>query len=81
MLIHICPTSPAPYTDPDVLLWTGLAGLNSNVRDANSDSGVVVGGKETELTWANISKGSKYFSVSFLEGWVVQILLDLTKTL
>ena len=37
--------------------------------------------KETELTWAIISKGPRYFSVSFLEGWVVQMLLDLTKTL
>ena len=37
--------------------------------------------KETELTWAITSKGPRYFSASFLEGWVVQMLLDLTKTL
>ena len=38
--------------------------------------------KETELTCTIISKGPRYFSVSFLEGWVVvQMLLDLTKTL
>ena len=37
--------------------------------------------KEMEQTWAIISKGPRYFSVSFLEGWVVQMLLDLTKTL
>ena len=37
--------------------------------------------KETEPTWAIISKGPRYFSVSFLEGWVVQMLSDLTKTL
>ena len=34
-----------------------------------------------ELTWAIISKGPRYFSASFLEGWVVQMLSDLTKTL
>ena len=37
--------------------------------------------KETELTWAIISKGPRYFSVSFLEGWVVRMLSDLMKTL
>ena len=37
--------------------------------------------KETEPTWAIISKGPRYFSASFIEGWVVQILLDLMKTL
>ena len=37
--------------------------------------------KETELTWVMISKGPRYFSVSFLESWVVQMLLDLTKML
>ena len=36
---------------------------------------------ETEPTCAIISKGPRYFSASFLEGWVVQMLLDLTKTL
>ena len=34
-----------------------------------------------EPTCAIISKGPRYFSASFLEGWVVQMLLDLTKTL
>ena len=34
-----------------------------------------------ELTWAIISKGPRYFSASFLEGWVVQMLSDLMKTL
>ena len=33
--------------------------------------------KETELTWAIISKGPRYFSASFLEGRVVQMLSDL----
>ena len=37
--------------------------------------------KEMEPTWAIISKGPRYFSVSFLEGQVVQMLSDLTKTL
>ena len=37
--------------------------------------------KEMELTWAIISKGPRYFSASFLEGHVVQMLSDLTKTL
>ena len=37
--------------------------------------------KETELTWAMISKGPRYFFASFLEGWVVWMLSDLTKTL
>ena len=37
--------------------------------------------KEMELTWAMISKGPRYFSASFLEGRVVQMLLDLMKTL
>ena len=37
--------------------------------------------KETEPTCAIISQGPRYFSVSFLEGQVVQMLLDLTKTL
>ena len=37
--------------------------------------------KEMELTWAIISKGPRYFSASFLEGQVVQMLLDLLKTL
>ena len=37
--------------------------------------------KEMELTWAIVSKGPKYFSASFLEGQVVQMLSDLTKTL
>ena len=36
---------------------------------------------ETELTCAIISKGPRYFSVSFLEGQVVWMLSDLTKTL
>ena len=36
---------------------------------------------ETELTCAIISKGPRYFSACFLEGWVVWMLLDLTKTL
>ena len=34
-----------------------------------------------ELTCAIISKGPRYFSASFLEGWVVRMLSDLTKTL
>ena len=37
--------------------------------------------KETELTCTIISKGPRYFSVSFLEGQVVWMLSDLTKTL
>ena len=37
--------------------------------------------KETEPTWAIILKGPRYFSVSFLEGWVAWILSDLMKTL
>ena len=37
--------------------------------------------KETEPTCTIISKGPRYFSASFLEGWVVQMLSDLTKTL
>ena len=37
--------------------------------------------KEIEPTCTIISKGPRYFSVSFLEGWVVQMLSDLTKTL
>ena len=37
--------------------------------------------KETELTWAIISNGPRYFSASFLEGQVLQMLSDLTKTL
>ena len=36
---------------------------------------------EMEPTCAIISKGPRYFSVSFLEGWVVQMLLDLKKRL
>ena len=34
-----------------------------------------------EPTCAIISKGPRYFSASFLEGQVVQMLSDLTKTL
>ena len=34
-----------------------------------------------ELTWAIISKGPRYFSVSVLVGWVVWMLSDLMKTL
>ena len=34
-----------------------------------------------EPTCAIISKGPRYFSASFLEGRVVRMLLDLTKTL
>ena len=37
--------------------------------------------KETELTCAIVSKGPRYFSASFLEGRVVWMLSDLTKTL
>ena len=37
--------------------------------------------KEMEPTCAIISKGPRYFCVSFLEGQVVRMLLDLTKTL
>ena len=37
--------------------------------------------KEMEPTWAIISKGPRYFSVSFLEVQGVQMLLDLMKTL
>ena len=37
--------------------------------------------KETEPTCAIISKGPRYFSENVLEGQVVQMLLDLTKTL
>ena len=36
--------------------------------------------KEMKLTWAIISKGPRYFSASFLEGQVVQMLLDLMKS-
>ena len=36
--------------------------------------------KEMEPTWAIVSKGLKYFFVSFLEGQVVQMLLDLMKS-
>ena len=36
---------------------------------------------EMEPTLAMISKGPRYFSASFLEGRVVQILSDLMKTL
>ena len=34
-----------------------------------------------ELTCAIISKGPRYISANFLEGWVVWMLSDLTKTL
>ena len=37
--------------------------------------------KEMELTRAILSKGPRYFSASLLEGWVVQMSSDFTKTL
>ena len=37
--------------------------------------------KEMELTWAITSKGPRYFSAIFLEGWAVWMLSDVMKTL